>query len=437
MEENKINDNNIIDQEDNFYLQKEKENVLIQQQEGHPENNEKLQNLISQKEKENNGNEIKEPKEEIIDQQKEKENKNNELKEEIIDQQKEKENKNNELKEEIIDQQKEKDNKNNELKEEIIDQQKGKDNKNNESKEEIIDQQKGKDNNTNEKNKPEAGILDLQKEKEKETNKYNIIEFKSETKCGELFLVENKSGEQFLMNKIQINSLEFKSKILEEIKILKLIKSQYIFKIRDYFIEKKEENEIIYIIFENYIENNLHKVIYKKKILNNRIIWRIFVQLVLGLESLYLNKIFLNHLIPQNIYLDNENNIKIGGFDFLLDFRNNKEKNNLDFSSYESPEVLKGEEPNEKRNIWSLGCILYELVFKKKPFDNINRVNYFIPDKCEDDIKKFLSRLLCEEKKRLKLNQLIYDPIFKRKIFEVNLFYEFVKDNIKSKIIFL
>lgn len=404
MEENKINDNSIIDQEDNFYLQKEKENVLIQQQEGHPENNEKLQNLISQKEKENNGNKIKEPKEEVIEPQKEKENNENEIKE---------------------------------LKEEIIEPQKEKENKNNESKEEIIDQQKEKDNNINEKNKPEAGILDLQKEKEKKINLYNIIEFKSETKCGELFLVENKSGEQFLMNKIQINSLEFKSKILEEIKILKLIKSQYIFKIRDYFIEKKEENEIIYIIFENYIENNLHKVIYETKILNNRIIWRIFVQLVLGLKSLYLNKIFLNHLIPHNIYLDNENNIKIGGFDFLLDFRNNKVKNNLDFSSYESPEVLKGEEPNEKRNIWSLGCILYELVFKKKPFDNINRVNYFIPDKCEDDIKKILSRLLCEEKKRLKLNQLIYDPIFKRKIFEVNLFYEFVKDNIKSKILFL
>lgn len=318
MEENKINDNSIIDQEDNFYLQKEKENVLIQQQEDHPENNEKLQNLISQKEKENNGNKIKEPKEEVIEPQKEKENNENEIKE---------------------------------LKEEIIEPQKEKENKNNESKEEIIDQQKEKDNNINEKNKPEAGILDLQKEKEKKINLYNIIEFKSETKCGELFLVENKSGEQFLMNKIQINSLEFKSKILEEIKILKLIKSQYIFKIRDYFIEKKEENEIIYIIFENYIENNLHKVIYETKILNNRIIWRIFVQLVLGLKSLYLNKIFLNHLIPHNIYLDNENNIKIGGFDFLLDFRNNKVKNNLDFSSYESPEVLKGEEPNEKRNI--------------------------------------------------------------------------------------
>ena len=48
--------------------------------------------------------------------------------------------------------------------------------------------------------------------------------------------------------------------------------------------------------------------------------------------------------------------------------------------------------------------------------------------------KKILSKLLCNEKNRIKLDEIFIEPILKNKIIEVNLFDEIIKKNkIKSK----
>ena len=289
----------------------------------------------------------------------------------------------------------------------------------------------------NEENKSKInneGNLETQKDDSKQTNNtYEIVELKYKTKYGELFLVTDNKKEELLMNKIEIQSSAMKKKILEELEILKSIKSSFVFRIKDYYLEKKEENETINIIIENFIDINLHHLIYNTKLLNKRFIWRIFIELALGLKEIYLVTNTFKYLVPQNIFIDKENNIKIGGFNFMIDFQNKENNQNIDFSSYESPEVLRGAEPNQKGIVWSLGCILYELCFAKKPFDDIYNMKYKMPDNCENDLKTFLPKLLCEETKRLDLNQLIYDPIFKTKIFDVNLFYEAINFNIKSK----
>ncbi len=111
----------------------------------------------------------------------------------------------------------------------------------------------------------------------------------------------------------------------------------------------------------------------------------------------------------------NENNIKIGGINNILDFSDEKKED---------------ENINDKTNIFSLGCILYELIFKK-PFKNLV---FDFSEKCEEDFKKILSKLLCNEKNRIKLDEILYEPILKNKIIEVNLFDEIIKKNkIKSK----
>ncbi len=107
--------------------------------------------------------------------------------------------------------------------------------------------------------------------------------------------------------------------------------------------------------------------------------------------------------------------LKIGGINNILDFSDEKKED---------------ENINDKTNIFSLGCILYELIFKK-PFNNL----YFdFSENCEEDFKKILSKLLCNEKNRIKLNEILYEPIIKNKIIEINLFDEIIiKNKIKSK----
>ena len=164
--------------------------------------------------------------------------------------------------------------------------------------------------------------------------------------------VIKKNNNLFILQKIETKSNEEKNKILSEIKKLNLIDSKYILKVEKFSIEKEEEKEIVYF-YINYYKNNLEKIIYELNLLNSRFIWKIFFQILLGLQSLHLNNIFIKYFNVKNIFLDNENNIKLGGIFNFLNF------------SEENEYFLEEKETDENSNVFSLGCILYELVLKK------------------------------------------------------------------------
>ena len=272
---------------------------------------------------------------------------------------------------------------------------------------------------------------------------YEIIKFIYKTKYGKLFLISNilnKNRENiYFLNKIEIKSKLEKKKFEKEIDNLKAINSKYIMKINEYYFFSEKEKEILLIIL-NYYENNLFKIIYESNFLTSRYVWKIFIQIILGLNSLNLNNIKSDGLIPQNIYIDNENNIKIGGINMILDIADESLQESI-LISYCSPEIIKKEKNDEKSIIWSIGCILYELAFKKPTFfdnniedikDKILNINYNLPDECEQEISFILQKLICKKMKRLTIKELISEKIFKKKIFEVNLFSEIIKNNKKD-----
>lgn len=255
---------------------------------------------------------------------------------------------------------------------------------------------------------------------------YEIIENIEAGKNNELFLILcdlNKTGEKknYLHNKFKINDInEFE--FINEVKKIKSMNCKYVIKIYDFFIEKNDKRKYLCILTDYYEKRNLSQLISQKGFLNDRFIWRIFIQLVLGLNSLHINNFISKNLIPQNIYLDNENNVIIGELGLILD--NNKEKE-YSLLLYNSPEIINGQNYNQKSDLWSLGCILYELITKKKPFyliENILKINYNKDLIINNDFGYLLSKLLSFEKKRLSINQLLKDRIIGVKIIEENLF---------------
>jgi len=205
--------------------------------------------------------------------------------------------------------------------------------------------------------------------------------------------------------------------------------------IKNFFFTEKEKEIVLIII--NYYEYNLFKIIHESNFLNSRNAWKIFIQITLGLNSLILKNILPIDLTPQNIYIDNGNNIKLGGINMILDISKDYIEESL-LIPYHSPEIIKEEKNDEKSFIWSMGCILYELAFKKPAFwglyirnikDKILQINYDLPDDCEEELSLILQKLICEKKKRLTIKELLFEEAFKKKIIEVNLFSEIVKDN--------
>ena len=105
-----------------------------------------------------------------------------------------------------------------------------------------------------------------------------------------------------------------------------------------------------------------------------------FAQIVLLFEYLHSKNIIYRNLSPENIILDNDGYIK------LCDFTTSK-LNISEFSSgtntfvglpeYCSPEMINGYPYGKCVDIWTMGILLFEMLFGETPFQDANRDKLF------------------------------------------------------------
>jgi NIMA (never in mitosis gene a)-related kinase 1/4/5 len=83
------------------------------------------------------------------------------------------------------------------------------------------------------------------------------------------------------------------------------------------------------------------------------------------------HKILHRDLKTLNIFLTKENKVKIGdlGVAKILESLENFATSKVGTPYYLSPEVCEDRPYNDRSDIWSLGCILYEICALKHPFE--------------------------------------------------------------------
>ncbi|CAG9318577.1 unnamed protein product [Blepharisma stoltei] len=103
-------------------------------------------------------------------------------------------------------------------------------------------------------------------------------------------------------------------------------------------------------------------------------IWKYFIQICFGLESLRYNGFIHQDLHPQNILLDENKDIKIADFGISCSL---PIKTVQGVINYQSPETHCGDIQAEESDVWAVGCILYHLCNLEEPFDlNVNKIGY-------------------------------------------------------------
>ena len=216
-------------------------------------------------------------------------------------------------------------------------------------------------------------------------NRFNSCDNKDEKiigkgAYGKVYLIEN-NGKKYALKKIFSEMLE-KEELLffeKESKILSSLNDEYIIK---YYYSFKE-NHYFNIIME-YGGNNLKQFIanYKEKnqLIGEKIILDIIKQICLGIKAIHKNKIIHRDLKPENIFINENNKIKIGDFGISKKLETNKtaRHSNIGTEYYMAPEIRKRQQYNNKVDIYSLGCIIYELF----------TLNEYYEDKLDDKICK-------------------------------------------------
>lgn len=162
------------------------------------------------------------------------------------------------------------------------------------------------------------------------------------------------------------------------------------------------------------IQKELGKYMSENQILD----W--FVQMALATKHIHDHRILHRDLKTQNIFMSKNGQIKLGDFGIarVLQHTSDCAKTAIGTPYYLSPEIWQNMPYNQKSDVWSLGCILYEMVTLKHAFDatsikglvlKILRNNYpEIPKQYSKDLKDLISSMLIKDPvKRPSINKVL------------------------------
>lgn len=131
-----------------------------------------------------------------------------------------------------------------------------------------------------------------------------------------------------------------------------------------------EEDGIYYIVMELVEGITLKNYIEKKARLSVKEAISIAIQVSMGIEAAHNNHIIHRDIKPQNIMISKEGKVKIADFGIAKAATSNTITSNVMGSvHYTSPEQARGGISDERSDIYSLGCTMFEMLTGRVPFD--------------------------------------------------------------------
>lgn len=96
-----------------------------------------------------------------------------------------------------------------------------------------------------------------------------------------------------------------------------------------------------------------------------------FVQVAIAIDYIHQKKVLHRDLKTQNIFLTESGMVKLGDFGIakVLDQTLDMAQTAIGTPLYMAPEVCTNKPYNFKSDVWALGCVLYEAITLKHPFD--------------------------------------------------------------------
>ena len=189
----------------------------------------------------------------------------------------------------------------------------------------------------------------------------------------EVFKVRRKIDSKiYALKKVKLKNLKEKEKnnSLSEIRILASIKSPFIISYKEAFLTT--EDNTLNLVMEYADNGDLYQKIkyYKSKNLffEEKDIWKIFIQITRGLKTLHALKILHRDFKSANIFLFKDGTAKIGDLNISKIITKGLGNTQTGTPYYASPEVWNNSPYDLKSDIWSLGCILYEMLTLNPPF---------------------------------------------------------------------
>ncbi len=237
-------------------------------------------------------------------------------------------------------------------------------------------------------------------------------------------------NQTYALKKVQILNLSEKQKLssLNEIRVLASIKNKYIINYKEAFLDEKDCSLCLVMEYADGgdLANKIKEHKEKNEYFNEEDIWKIFIQLVKGLKSLHDMGIMHRDIKSSNIFLFTDKTAKLGDLNVCKILSNDiLGHTQAGTPAYAAPEVWMERPYGLKSDIWSLGCVLYEMVTLRCPFREDNMVKLYnkvlvgeykkIPNNFSEDLNWIIEHMINSDiNKRFSCDEILNCEIVKK-----------------------
>jgi len=181
-----------------------------------------------------------------------------------------------------------------------------------------------------------------------------------------------KDGNIYALKRVKFRKLSDKEKenALNEIRILASVKDKHVISYKEAFFDEKDSS--LGIVMEYADKGDLFQAIAERKktkdYFTEQEIWKAFIQLLKGLKALHDFKILHRDIKSANVFLFDGGICKLGDLNVSKVARKGLSYTQTGTPYYASPEVWEEKPYDSKSDIWSLGCVIYEMITFRPPF---------------------------------------------------------------------
>ncbi|XP_067298880.1 uncharacterized protein [Pseudorasbora parva] len=176
-----------------------------------------------------------------------------------------------------------------------------------------------------------------------------------------MILVKNEGGDQFVIKTLRAKK-EDVSAFLQKLNHPHIVPHKEIIRDRD----------CLYLLLEHSEGGDLAELIKLKmegKVTFSELqILDWTVKICMALKHLHDQQIIHKNLQPKSVFFTACGTVRLGEFGAINEWSTGTQKTQTEALSYVAPEIFKGQPSDEKSEIWSLGCVIYEMCMLKCAF---------------------------------------------------------------------